>query len=211
MIWKHLPILVLDTETTGLNSSENRIIEVAWVSYLSGTIRGEGSFLIDPELTEIPAHITELTGIRIEDLQGQPKFRDLVPFFHDVLLEHPILAGYNAIGFDKHFLVAELIRSASISTIPYFLSKPWLDPLIWVRHFQKYEKGKRLTQAAERLGIKVEGAHRALNDSRTTMAIMNYYINRLPDNLSDVLDLQSKWDQEHSSNYSEWRSKREEI
>jgi len=210
MSWQKQPILVFDTETTGLDSHVNRIIEIAWTSYAHGEIHGEGSFLLDPQC-DIPEFITTLTGITQADTIGQPTFGQFAPHLDELLLLHPIVCGYNAIGFDKHFLIAELIRCGATHTIQALLQRPWIDPLIWVRHFQKYEKGKKLVQAAERLGINVGTQHRALSDAKTCMEIMHHYLPKMPRDLGRALELQQEWAQESDANYGEWRSKREEI
>ena len=211
MTWKKLPILVFDTETTGLSPTEDRIIELAWTSYLDGRTMGEGSFLFDPG-RPLPEFIVNLTGITDADLKGQPAFSEFIEHFNETLSGHALLAGYNAIGFDKHFLTAECVRAGAVGTINQIYSKSWVDPLIWVREFQKFQKGKKLYQAAERLDIfSDDPQHRALSDARVAMRIMAFYMHRMPDDLEEMLALQSQWDQTHNSHYSEWKAKREEI
>lgn len=213
MIWKDIPIIVLDTETTGLNASSDRVIEIAWTVIQDRRLGDDYSSLIDPQ-RDLPEFIINLTGITQADVSSAPTFREFVSVFSILLDTYPdaILAGYNAIGFDRHFLIAELVRCGQAETIAKLLTRSWFDPLIWVREFQKFEKGKKLYQAAERLGIDCSGpSHRALADAKTAAQIMCHYMHRLPPYLDSAIALQTRWDQEHNAHYGEWKSKREEI
>ena len=53
--------VALDLETTGLEPSKDRIIEVGAVKVRDGEVIGEYGTLINPQM-EIPQRITELTG-----------------------------------------------------------------------------------------------------------------------------------------------------
>jgi DNA polymerase-3 subunit epsilon len=58
--------LFLDCQTTGLTPSLGHLLELAWESEL-----GEREFLLRlPEESKIPRKVTEITGIRLEDLSG---------------------------------------------------------------------------------------------------------------------------------------------
>lgn len=209
--WKEAPILVIDTETTGLSPTDDRIIEVAWVSYCNGVVLSEGDFFLNPD-RKLSDFIVQLTGIHDSDLVGASHFRDKVSSLEGLIAFHPILAGYNGIGFDRHFLTAEMARAGAVSLISTMYERPWLDPLIWAREFQKFQKGKKLTDVAARLGItSPDPPHRALSDTRLTARIMAFYLAGMPSTIENMLDTQNRWDQEHNSHYAEWRSKREEV
>ena len=68
------PIVVLDFESTGLNTAKARIIEVGAVKLVEGTVTETFQQLVDPE-EALPPKITE---IRLPRLQGLPTqiFRD---------------------------------------------------------------------------------------------------------------------------------------
>lgn len=54
--------VALDLETTGLEPSKDRIIEIGAVKVRNKEVVGEYGTLINPQM-EIPDRITELTGI----------------------------------------------------------------------------------------------------------------------------------------------------
>jgi DNA polymerase-3 subunit alpha (Gram-positive type) len=98
----------VDLETTGLDPSEDRIIEVAVLFYQEGTSRFKGySALANPGI-EIPERITELTGITAAMVNGKDSTAIVVAELMDAIGERPIVA-YNA-EFDMSFLRREAGR-----------------------------------------------------------------------------------------------------
>ena len=74
---QYLMFLVCDLETTGLDPVKDEIIEVAFIEYDDEGNRGnQFSALIHPS-QKVPARITELTGIKQEDLAGEKSFEAL--------------------------------------------------------------------------------------------------------------------------------------
>ena len=57
--------IALDLETTGLSPKSDRILEIGAARVLNGVVEARYSTLINPRM-EIPAKITELTGITQE-------------------------------------------------------------------------------------------------------------------------------------------------
>ena len=72
------PVVVLDFESTGLNTGKARIIEIGAVKLEGGEIIDDFSQLVDPGQPLGP-EITELTGISDAMLQGQPKAETVLP------------------------------------------------------------------------------------------------------------------------------------
>ena len=102
------PIAFIDLETTGINVSTDRIVELA---ILKISPNGKEEWLttrINPEMP-IPPKTTAIHGIKDEDIVNSPTFREvakkLVTF-----LEGCDLAGYNAIKFDIPVLAEEFLR-----------------------------------------------------------------------------------------------------
>jgi DNA polymerase III epsilon subunit family exonuclease len=166
-------VALLDTETTGLDPLVNRVIEVAVaVADPDGTIVRSCSWFVDPGC-EITEEITEITGITDKDVLGAPTFGAIAHGIADFMGNDAIPAAYNA-AFDRRFISAEWARLGREA--PPFLRHniDWLDPYIWVRFLDKYAKGKgryKLGAAAERMGIVVETAHRALADVETALKV----------------------------------------
>jgi DNA polymerase-3 subunit epsilon len=102
--------IVLDTETTGLDTVEgHRIIEVAGIE-LSGR-RPTGRHFhryVNPE-REIDIAATQVHGLTLEDLADKPRFADIADEFLEFVQGAELLI-HNA-PFDVSFLDAELARA----------------------------------------------------------------------------------------------------
>lgn len=101
--------VVLDTETTGLDPSQgHRIIEIACVEMVNRRLTGNNFYKrIHPE-REIDAGATQVHGIRLEDLEHEPKFAGVVDEFLAYAGGAELII-HNA-PFDVGFLNAELKR-----------------------------------------------------------------------------------------------------
>ena len=69
--------IAIDLETTGLNSSLDKIIEISAVKFIDGVHKEIFTYLLDPG-KPIPLFIKDLTGITDQMVKGKPKFSDHV-------------------------------------------------------------------------------------------------------------------------------------
>lgn len=163
--WDDLPFLVVDTETTGLHPHKDSIIELAWIFCRNGHLISRGSHLLqhrEPLSTEIK----QLTGITDEMLWHATPWTALMPDFTKLIQEASFMVAYNA-DFDRRFL--ERAYKNEGSALPVL---PWVDPCVFIKEFDKYKKGKKLTDASKRWGINLHGAHRALADATATAELL---------------------------------------
>lgn len=149
----------IDLETTGLEAKKDRIIEIGAVKVKDGAVVEEYGTLVNPQM-EIPARITELTGITNEMVAGKPCVREavehLVEFCKDLpLLGHNILFDY---GFVKHNAV----------NLGMTFEKKGMDTLKLARVFLPDLPSRSLQNLRVYYGIPQDDAHRALEDARTT-------------------------------------------
>ena len=109
--------VVLDTETTGLDTVEgHRIIEVAGIELAGRRPTGRHFHrYVNPE-REIDIAATQVHGLTLEDLADKPRFADIAEEFLEFVQGAELLI-HNA-PFDVSFLDAELARAgrASIGT-----------------------------------------------------------------------------------------------
>lgn len=115
--------VVIDLETTGLDPKNDRIIEVAAITFRGNDILDEFTTLVNPH-RDLPAYITDLTGITQEMVDEAPGMFGLRARLRAILGDH-VLVGHN-VGFDLGFLQAERLGSSnkrldtiSLATILY--------------------------------------------------------------------------------------------
>lgn len=164
MKWKHLPIVAFDTETTGLDPYVgDRIIEVGLVVLQldnAGNVisRDDFSHLVNPGMP-IPKKITQITGIRDEDVQGQPSFEELAEEIGK-RFQGAIAVAHNY-PFDAAFFTVEFAKAGVL----------WQEPLAAVDTVDLSMKlypdvrGHKLGDVTKRLGVSLENAHRATDDA----------------------------------------------
>ena len=93
--------IAIDIETTGLNPSLDKIIEISAVKFIDGKQNDVFSYLLDPG-RPIPPFIEDLTGINNQMVEGKPQFSDISNNFSDFIGQAPIV-GHN-VKFDIDFI-----------------------------------------------------------------------------------------------------------
>ncbi len=158
------PIVVLDFESTGLNTATARIIEVGAVKLKDGSVVGEFEELVDPG-EPMKEKITELTHITDVMLSGKPKAAEVLPRLMDFIGDCPI-AAHNS-SFDAALLRAELKRLGKS------FSNPVLDTLTYARKLYPELKSFKLARLCKHLGVSLKNAHRAVHDATATALCLN--------------------------------------
>ena len=146
--WAAQNLAIIDFETTGLDSNQDRIIEIGIVRFQGGELAGFQNFLVNPGI-EVSSQILELTKIQASELHDAPPLAEVLEPFAELCMGC-VPVAYNA-PFDRGFLHAELARAAfrqgrePSSLPPAFQDEVvWVDPLVWVRELQKDERSKKL-------------------------------------------------------------------
>ena len=153
------PIVVLDFESTGLNTGKAKIIEIGAVKLQDGTVIDSLEQLVDPGQPVGPK-ITEITGINDAMLEGQPKAEEALPKLLEFIGDLPI-AAHNA-HFDASLLKAELKR------LGLTFDHPVMDTLSYARKLYPDLKSFRLAALCKHLGVSLKNAHRAVHDATAT-------------------------------------------
>lgn len=101
--------IIFDTETTGLDSREDRIIEIGGVELVNRFPSGRFiHFYIHPGDRQIHPEAQAVHGISMTDLQGKPCFAEIAEEFL-AFTDGAKLIAHNA-GFDMGFVNQELAR-----------------------------------------------------------------------------------------------------
>lgn len=101
--------IVFDTETTGLDSREERVIEIGGIELVNRFPTGRFFHkYLNPQGREIHPDAQAVHGISAADLADKPTFADIAEEFL-AFVDGASLVAHNA-GFDMAFINAELAR-----------------------------------------------------------------------------------------------------
>ena len=163
----------IDVETTGLDIYDDKIIEISAVKFKNEKIVDKFTKFINPN-RRLSAFIQNLTGIRNEDVNNAPYFKEISKDFIEFIGNSPIV-GHN-IKFDIDFINCELNGFFDLYDLPiicdtYFLSR------IFLYDFHSY----KLTSLCNHFKINLENSHRAEDDAINTgylfIRLLEYALN----------------------------------
>jgi DNA polymerase-3 subunit epsilon len=172
------PIVFLDLETTGINVSTDRIVEI---SLLKISPNGKEQWMttrVNPEM-HIPPKVTAIHGITDEDVAGAPTFREIAKTLA-AFLEGCDLAGYNSIKFDIPVLAEEFLRTNADFN---FRKRRYIDAQVIF-----HRKEQRTLAAAYQFYCNkdLENAHSAKADTSATYEVLKAQLDRYPDLENDI-------------------------
>lgn len=156
--------VALDLETTGVNSSTDRIIEIGLQCVINGEVVREYNQLVNPG-RKLESRITELTGISDEMLVGKPGIEQIIPEVIEMIGDLPLL-GHNII-FDYGFLKKAALTSG------FTFDKKGIDTLKIARVLLPQLEKKNLSVLCDYFDIDTGNSHRALDDANSARLL--YY------------------------------------
>jgi len=160
---KQNEIVVFDFETTGLEYSKNEIIEIGAVKMKNGEIVETFTCFVKPK-GEISEEITKLTGITNEMVKDAYTIDKIIPDFYKFCYGCVIIA-YN-IDFDYKFLNFQATK------LGYKFTNRQVDAMYLARLNVVGAKNFKLGSICAKLGVSLEGAHRAINDTIATAEVV---------------------------------------
>ena len=174
------PIVVLDFESTGLNTATARVIDIGAVRLEKGIVVDSFETLVDPGVP-VPQEVSDLTGITDAMLRGQPKAAEALPKLMAFIGGDP-LAAHNA-KYDVSLLRAELKR------LGQSWQGPALDTLTYARKLYPQEKSYKLGSLCKKLGVSLKNAHRAVHDAAATAQCLARMLEETKERLPEVRTL----------------------
>lgn len=102
------PIAFIDLETTGINVSTDRIVEIAIVKILPGGEKQTKRKIVNPTIP-IPQGAIDVHGITNEMVKDAPTFKQIANEVKQ-FLDNCDIGGYNSNRFDIPMLVEEFLR-----------------------------------------------------------------------------------------------------
>lgn len=152
--------VVIDIETTGLSSINDKIIEISAIRFENNNITDTFSTLINPGIT-IPNNITSITGISNDMIKSSPKIEEIIDDYIK-FIKDDIIIGHN-ISFDLGFINNNLNKLGKKS-----ISNDYVDTLQIARKKIKDVDNHKLTTLINYYNLSSKQEHRALSDCKLT-------------------------------------------
>jgi DNA polymerase III epsilon subunit-like protein len=192
-------VLTLDCETAVLG---DRVIEIGLSLFRNCELINEWGMRINPTIP-IDPEASKVHNIYDKDVEDAPKFVDVAWVIYNNLNAADILVAYNY-EYDRGVLGKEFDRVGIKWPI-----KPAVDPFILFKQYNKFNKGKKLVNAAEKYGVPYIGAHKAVNDATVTGKMlfkMAAIRTNFPRNIQELLKKQREWVQYQYEDFSKYRA-----
>ena len=196
--WHNGPMIAFDTETTGTDPLDARVVSVCVAACQAGSTPSVRHWVVDPGV-EIPEEAAAVHGITTEMARrdGSPP-TEVLPLVADALVDawrvgSPTIA-MNAC-YDLTVLDAELARHGLADLDERRGDTPMLvvDPLVIDRHLDRYRKGKkRLEDLCRVYRVELDNAHSADADALAAARVAWRMVQKFPDELQDLTALQAQ-------------------
>ncbi|MEV5609792.1 3'-5' exonuclease [Streptomyces sp. NPDC052225] len=214
--WYEGPLAAFDTETTGVDVENDRIVSAAIVVQdAAGTRPRVTRWLVNPGVP-VPAGATEIHGLTDEHVQRNGRWP--APVMEEIGRE---LAEQAAGGrplvvmnapFDLTLLDRELKRHRNSSLSRYLEASPLnvLDPRVLDKHLDRYRKGRRtLTDLCAHYEVELTGAHDAGADAQASLDVVRAIGRRFATRLerlspAELHTLQAVWHAAQARGLQAW-------
>jgi len=180
------PICFFDLETTGINISKDRVVEISILKIHQDGKEESKTWRVNPEM-KIPAEVIAIHGITDADVADKPTFKELSKEIYNMIKDSD-LGGFNSNRFDIPLLAEELLRSE----IDFDMKGRVSVDIQTIYH--KMEQ--RTLSAAYKFYCdkNLDGAHGAEADTNATFEVLKKQIQKY-----DVLENDMKFLSEFSS------------
>lgn len=189
------PIVFFDLETTGVDVTNDHIVEISMIKVLPSGEEIEKTRRINPGM-KIPPESTAIHHITDEDVADAPTFRQIAKSLANELSGCDI-AGFNSNKFDIPMLDQEFQRAG----IKFDFSKAKMIDVQTIFH----KKEQRTLVAAYRFycGKELEGAHSANADTRATYEVLMAQLDKYSDLPNDMEELSKYSSQNRNVDFME--------
>lgn len=174
------PIIFFDLETTGLNITQDRIVEISVIKVFPDGHEEEKTRRLNPEM-HIPEQATAVHGITDDDVKDCPTFKDVA---HELagIFKGCDLAGFNSNRFDIPMLIEEMARAGIHFDMNHVRC-------IDVQNIFHRMEQRNLTAAYKFYCQKdLENAHSALADTTATYEVLQSQLDRYAGTLENDVD-----------------------
>lgn len=208
-IWEAL-YMCFDLETTGVNVSDDRIVQIAVSYFHRGKVVQQHTQLIHPGRA-IPEGASKVHGVWDKDVADQPSLSDFIerlkPHLRGEVLPHlppPVLLGYNIIAYDVPLFKNELSRMGEDQDL---LKLPMIDLIYFARWHLRHHRSLKLVNLCEHFGVKLDHAHDALFDAKACGELLPLFHRSgyLPQTVGEMIEEQSRLIQRQEEEYQRYK------
>lgn len=166
------PIVFFDLETTGLNITTDKIVEISYIKVFPNGTEEAKTLRVNPE-KHIPEQSTAIHHITDEDVKDCPTFKQVARGLAAVF-EGSDVAGFNSNRFDIPMLQEEFLNAG----IDFDLSKRRFVDVQTI--FHKMEQRNLVAAYKFYCGKDLEDAHSADGDTRATYEVLKAQLDKYP-------------------------------
>lgn len=175
------PLVFFDLETTGVDTVNDRIVEVSMIKIMPSGEEVVRTRRINPQM-HIPEQATAIHGITDEMVKDEPTFAQIAKSMAQ-FIEGCDFGGFNSNRFDLPMLVEEFLR-AGVDVD--FKRCKFID----VQNiFHKMEQRTLVAAYKFYCDKDLQDAHSAEADTRATYEVLKAQLDRYPDLQNDVASL----------------------
>lgn len=172
------PIVFFDLETTGVNISTDRIVEISYLKVYPNGNEMSRTMRINPEMP-IPEEASKVHGIYDFDVKDCPTFKQVAKEIA-ADFEGADIAGFNSNRFDVPLLAEEFLRAG----VDLDMTRRKLVDVQVI--FHKMEQRTLVAAMKFYCGKELEDAHSAEADTRATYEVLKAQLDRYPELQNDI-------------------------
>ena len=164
------PLCFFDLETTGINITHDRILEIAVIKLMPNGEVLKKTNILNPGIP-IPPESSAIHGVYEEDVKDKPTFKDVAKEYAK-FMEGADLSGFNILKFDVPMLVEEFLRAG----IEFDYSRKKIIDAQKIFHLME----KRTLGAAYKFYVNkdLQDSHSAEADTQATMDVLVAQVQR---------------------------------
>lgn len=195
--------VAIDTETTGLSFTDDRVIEFGAAVFLKGRAVHRSSFYIQTDVPNGGEHVNRITPAQIASGYSPSfAFGTIARILHK---KPAVILAYNA-SFDLTFLAQEFLRNDIYWD---YTRLHIIDPLVVYRHYHPFQPATLLA-ACSKYRIPIEGEHAASVDAEAAghvwCAMKAYH--GIRGSLTNFEYKEALWHNKWAGSFTEWAHKK---
>ena len=188
------PIIFFDLETTGVDTANDRIVEISMIKIMPDGEEIVRTRRINPQM-HIPEQASAIHGITDEMVKDEPTFAQIAKSMAQ-FIEGCDFGGFNSNRFDLPMLVEEFMR---VGVDVDFRNRQFVDVQTI---FHKMEQRTLVAAYKFYCDKDLNEAHSAEADTRATYEVLKAQLDRYPDLQNDIAAFAEFSERGHTADFA---------